>query len=210
MKKLITVSAMALLAVSAFGQGQVNFNNLDKNNNVLYLFKDASGNPLSGTAASAALLGGPSAGATAYVIAGQVAGNLTMLASPIAPFNSVLNFRTGAAAGYVNTAGDAARVVPGVAYGAQAALQMVVWTGSSKDWTTAWSAWKTDPTSTQIAVSPMWTVTTTLSSTDPNFPVNSGLAGLPGTSLTPTIPEPSTLALAGLAGAALLIFRRRK
>jgi len=208
MKKLITVSAMALLAVSAFGQGQVQFNNLDKANNILYLIRDASGTTLSGTAASAALLGGPAAGAVAYGISPVVTGNLTMLASPVTG-NSVLHFRTGNAAGYVDTAGDAPRILNNVGYGASAALQMVVWTGSSPDWTSAWTAWQANPGTTQIAVSPMWTVTTTLSAIDTGFAVNTGLANLPGTSLTP-VPEPSTMALAGLAGAALLIFRRRK
>lgn len=175
MKKLLTVSAMALLAVSAYGQGQVAFNNLDKTHNILALVKDGSGTLLAGDAARAALLGGPTAGAVAYNINTGVAGNLTMLASPVTG-NTWVNFRTGAAAGYVNVGSDSPRILNNVGYNASATLQMVAWTGTYTDFTQAWNAWKSNPAGTQIGASAPWTVTTTLSAIDTAFAVNTGLA----------------------------------
>lgn len=205
MKKLLTVSAMALLAVSAFGQGQVAFNNLDKTHNILAIVYNSDGTTaLSGTAAKAALLGGPATGGVAYNAQTGVAGNLTQLASPVTGTTWV-NFRTGAAAGYVAVGSDSPRILNNVGYNSQAMLQMVAWTGSANDWASAWAAHQTDP-SVQIGTSNPWTVTTTLSAIDTAFAVNTGLSSFKLTA----VPEPSTMALAGLAGAALLIFRRRK
>jgi len=205
MKKLFTVSAMALLTVSAFGQGQVSFNNLDKANNILAIISDANGVALSGVSARAALLGGPAATSIAYNVASKTTGNLSLLASP-ASGTTWVNFRTGAAAGYVAVGSDSPRILNNVGYNASAMLQMVAWTGSANDFATAWSAWLADPTSTSVGASAPWTVTTTTGPIDTGFAVNTGLGPF---SLTPTVPEPSTMALAGLAGAALLIFRRR-
>lgn len=139
MKKLLTLSAMTLLAVSAFGQGQVMFNNIDKTGTPNILapihFDSPTGAVISGTDARACLLGGPAATGVATTLASL--GNLQVLVSAGSSGATWVNFRTGAAAGYVNVGQDGARVVPGVAYSGSAMLQMVAWTGNFTDWASA-------------------------------------------------------------------------
>jgi len=208
MKKLLTVGALAILATSVFGQGQVNFVNIDKTvtPNILAIVTD-NGTPISGTAARAALLGGPAATGVGYALnftTGAVTpGNLSTLANPN-DGSTYVNFRTGAAAGYVAAA---PRILTDVGYNSSAMLQMVVWTGNFNDWASALNAAKTDG-SIKVGASSTWTVTTTLSATDVNLAKNIGLN--PFAVGVIAVPEPSTMALAGLGAAALLIFRRRK
>lgn len=197
-----------MLAASAFGQGQVNFVNIDKTvtPNILAIVTDG-GAAVSGTAARAALLGGPAATGVPYAINGAnvTMGNLKDLANPNDPTGPTwVSFRTGAAAGYVAAT---PRILTDVGYNASAMLQMVVWTGNYNDWASALAGAKANGTD-KVGVSSAWTVTTTLSATDVNLAHNVGLNAF-SIAVIP-IPEPSTMALAGLGAAALLIFRRRK
>lgn len=207
MKKLLTLSAITLLAVSAFGQGQVLFNNLDKTatpNILAPVHMDTlTGALLSGTQARAALLGGPAATGIGSSLANI--GNLTMLANPT-DGSTWVNFRTGGAAGYVSVGATGARILNNVGYNSSAMLQMVAWTGNFSDWASAYNAAKGGDLTVKIGWSSTWNVTTTTSPTDPAFPRNLGLTEF----AVAIVPEPSTLALAGLGAAAMLIFRRRK
>lgn len=201
MKKLLTIGAMSLLVASAFGQGVVVFGNRDTTATpaINAIVTDMAGNKIDGLAGFAAFLGGPAA-STGYTVTSQslIAGNLAQLGAAV-------NFRTGAAAGYVS---PDTRIVPNVAVGQTAMLQMVAWMGNYSDWNSAFAAAQagTDA-SLQLGASGTWTVTTT----DPTSPVLNPNQGLTAFSLVPSpVPEPSTMALAGLGAAALLIFRRRK
>jgi len=210
MKKLITLSALALLVVSTQAQGLVTFQNRDAANGILARVSNADGTFLDGTAGRIALLGGAPSAQEAVIVAGDAAaskvGTLTMLVSPNTGAGSV-NFRSGATlAGYANVGSDSTRVLVGVGFGAQAKLQLVAWTGTSTDWASAFSAAAADG-SLHVGASAPWTVTT---GADPTVfpPINTGMAAFSLSSIH-AVPEPSTLALAGLA-ASLLIFRRRK
>jgi len=201
MKKLLTLGALAVLAVSAYGQGLVTFNNRDTVNNILAPVTDDAGTTLSGAAANIALLGGP----TSFVPASlSSAGTLLMLASPNSG-KTYVSFRTGTLAGFAAVGADSSRVLSNVGFGADAQLQLVSWTGVWTDWASAFAAWQANPANTQIGFSAPWTVHTGADALA--FPpINTGMAGFKLTA----IPEPSTMALAGLGAAALLIFRRRK
>jgi hypothetical protein len=211
MKKLITLSALTLLVVSTQAQGLVTFQNRDAANGILARVSDVGGAFLDGAAGRIALLGGPTSAQEAVIVAGSATaskvGTLTQLVSPNTGAGSV-PFRTGSTlAGYANVGSDSTRVLVGVGFGAQAKLQLVAWTGASTDWSSAFSAAAADG-SLHVGASAPWTVTT---GADPTVfpPLNTGMAGFSLASIA-TVPEPSTMALAGLAGASLLIFRRRK
>jgi len=196
---------MALLAVSAFGQGQVSFNTRDTINGILaQVTYKSTGVAVSGTEGRIALLGGPAATGIGASTAG--AGNLKMLVSGGSSGASWVNFGTSAATkGYAAVGTDKTRVLTDVNYSSSAMLQLVAWTGNATDWASAYAAALQDPT-LLVGWSATWNVTTTTGPIDTGFAINTGMAGF---TIQP-IPEPATMALAGLGAAALLIFRRRK
>src|SRR5205814_2272098 len=123
---------------SVFGQGQVQFQNLDSVNTPTIrapIYLDVTnGVALSGTDQTlhAALLGGPTSGTPAFIpgslspsSAGSPSqGNLNLLASPNTGATWV-TFRTGAAAGFVAVGTDAGR--DGGAYSSTIEVQVVAW-----------------------------------------------------------------------------------
>lgn len=208
MKTLLCVGLLASLALGAFGQGTVIFNNRITGTLVTYVYLGGStqlrGNgsadtpagttdwrgltKLSGSGYSAQLLAAPGAG---------VAEDLLVPALP------VTTFRTGAAAG--NVAGTTATLANVPADAAVATLMMVAWDnqgGRYPDWTSAKAAWQAG---------------LTLAATSGTFNVNAiGGAINPAPALTGLtsfnmfwIPEPSTISLVALGAAAALMFRRR-
>lgn len=210
MKKLLTLSAVALLAASTYGQGLVTFNNRDTASTPNILAPvTLNGALASGTAARIALLGGPNATGVGAVLnfgaPGSTMGNLSLLASPNSG-NTWVNFGTGGRAGFAAVGTDSGRVLSNVGFNADAKLQLVAWTGNFTDWSSAFAAALNDPT-IQVGASAPWTVHTAADAiTFP--PVNTGMT--PFSMGVIAVPEPSTMALAGLGAAALLIFRRRK
>lgn len=204
MKKLLTLAALASLTLSAFGQGQVLFNNRATSatpplNSPIYL-DVVGGVKLEGATYRAALLGG-AVGSVATSLSGI--GNLATLASPNSGATWV-TFRTGGTfGGAVAVGSDGARILPTVAYGQSAVLQMVAWAGNYTTWADAYAAGMA--AQTKFGWSNPITITTSTSLTDPNLPV---LQGLNSFAIT-LVPEPSSMALLGLGAAALMIFRRR-
>jgi hypothetical protein len=99
------------------------------------------------------------------------------------------------------------RTVPTAVAGDVVALVMRGWTGGAADWAATTPLWNTG----QIARG--YSQIFTIDLGDPNPPAQAP-GTFPGTaSITLTysvVPEPSSMALAGLGAASLLIFRRRK
>jgi len=93
-------------------------------------------------------------------------------------------------------------VVPGVAANAQASLHLQFWTGNFLTYDAALLAG-----TALTADSPVYTNPTGGGGTPASIPP-SAMAGMPNIQLV-GVPEPSTLALAGLGAAALLMYRRR-
>jgi hypothetical protein len=168
MKKLMIAVAALIVSISAYGQGQFAFNNRVPPD-INAPFQLDTGAKLSGTDYTVQLLGGPTGGTLAALGSTQ--------------------FRTGAAAGYVN---PLTVTVPGVAGGKDADVLLKVFAGSS----TAGSA-----------LSQFGPYKITVQEA-PNPPLNLPLGTSP--LVVTAIPEPTTLALGALGLGALLAIRRRK
>lgn len=214
MKKLLVLTMFAALAATSYGQGLVQFQNRDTASSPtvdakIWLDGTNSGVALSGTQPlyRVALLGGSTSGQSAFIgptLASSRAGNLNLLSSP-STGATWTTFRTGAAAGYVGVGTDAGR--DGGAYGSTIQVQVVAWLGAFNDWNSAYAAWLSGDPTVKIGASNAINVTLPASATDPNL---TRLVGLQSFAIVPNVPEPTSLALAGLGAAALMIFRRRK
>jgi len=181
MKKLTaTLLATTLVSLAAFAQGTVNFVNLGAGLNAPVFMSD--GTTKVGTT-----------GFTAELLAGTSAGTLASVATA--------NFVAG---GYFQ--GSPATVAIGsVAPGATAFLQVRVFSASSGSFAAA----QTANLANTWGQSGVFSVVTGGAGSPPTTP--SPLAGLTSFNLNSgVVPEPSSLALAGLGAAALLVFRRRK
>jgi len=184
MKKLIYVAALLVTSLSAYAQGTINFNNRIVGTVVSPVFDVGGTVALSGAAFFAQLYAGA---------AGTADANLVAVGAPT-------TFRTGAGAGFVNAISEV--VVPGVAVGGTARVQMRAWDATYPTYAAAFAAGNAKlGSSTAFDVSPLG---------GPGSPpaVPASLSGLTSFSLT-QVPEPSTIAL-GALGIAALLFRRRK
>jgi MYXO-CTERM domain-containing protein len=174
MKKLMIAVAALMVSLSAYGQGQFVFNNrIPPDINARFQLASEAGttsSSLTGNAYTVQLLGGATGTPTAQ---------LTQLATT--------DFRTGAAAGYVN---PLTVTVPGLAGGKSADVLLNVFAGTATTGTPL-STFGPYPVVVQEA---------------PNTPNNLAL----GTSPLIVVPEPATLALGAIGLGALLAIRRRK
>jgi hypothetical protein len=179
MKKLL-VTLTAVLVASVSAMAQGTSAQITINNRNL---TDAQGNTYQ------APIGGDTTGATAQLFLVGSGGALTPLGTT--------TFRTGAAAAYLS----ALTVdVPGVAPGGSATFRLDVWVGgTSYDTATVSHGRSADFTVSNLGGTP--------AGAPPITPPS--LNGLQSFDLQPTIPEPSTIALATL-GAAAFFIRRRK
>lgn len=186
MKKLILSAALGLACVSALAQGTLNFANAGSGVNAKVF--DASGNGIGGTGYMADL----------FWAAGNVtdADSLAALAAP-STFSTIAS-----QAGYFF---GGARTVNGALGGSTITVQVRAWNAvAGATWDDALAYAKVHNTEALVGMSDLFQVQLT---TAPATPVN--LTGLTSFNLV-AVPEPTTLALAGLGAAALLIFRRRK
>jgi hypothetical protein len=192
MKKLLltTLAAVALVG-SSYAQGTL-------------LFQTGTGTILKQTSAADS--------ASVQVGTGAANGLFELLWAPagttdLALFSSV----PGALVSCSPTAGrltGGSRTINGIAAGAIVSVVFRGWTGGAADWTSSTAAWDLG----QIArgYSSIMSVdtgdpTTTPAGTPGSFPGGAGIL------LTySAVPEPSSMALAGLGAASLLMFRRRK
>jgi hypothetical protein len=186
MNKFAYLVAASALAVSAFGQGQINLNNRG-----LALVNDASGKPLTGTSF------------VAQVWYGASAGSLTKSFAP-SPFRASTTTYPGtwnpAAAG----GPGAIATLDGFAPGSTVTLQVAVWDSSIAGVGAAQA----------LAKAPGTGLSQTFTYAIPADPlaIPGGLENMTSFSLVgggTVIPEPTTIAL-GALGAAALLWRRRK
>jgi hypothetical protein len=185
MKRLYIILFVAIglfLTLNVQGQGSIYLNSFDSGILVQqYVGKVFSPVPI-GTFVE--VFGGPTAG--------------SMVA--ITPFGTVSPiFNVADAAGDFD-AGYA--FCPNIPVNTVAFFQVFCWIGPA-------NSHYTDFTVTALAASPVFTSTTGDHPAPPNI-LNPGALNIPENIYFVSIPEPGTLALAGLGAAALLVFRRRK
>jgi hypothetical protein len=186
MKKLalVALTSVAVVATS-YAQGTVNFNNRVVGVVVAQIYDVDGTTGLAGTGYTAQLFGGAQ---------GTAADQLTAL-------TPATDFRTGNAAGFINSPG--AVVVTGVAGGGTATLQVRAWDnqgGTLTSFDDAMAAGAAYGSSDPFDVAGLGDPSASPPTTPPN------LVGLTSFSL---VPEPSTYALLAL-GAGALFLRRRK
>lgn len=207
MKNIIVITTLAMSAIGALAQGQIQFNNLitGKVNAPISM----GGINISGAAARATLVGGPTSSTPYSMAGGAIVGGAGMLDSA-QPSSGVtwVNFRTGAAAGYVSVGSQGVRAIPNVAFGTTAMLQVAAWTGSATTFADAVAQAMMPGSTVMIGFSSPLQLMTSAGSSDPNI-ANLVLTGLSPFSVA-VVPEPATASLIGLGLASLLIFRRRK
>jgi len=175
MKRLLILTSLVLSGMVAFGQGYLNFGN-----RVTAAGIDAKVFDVDGTTALAG------AAYKAQLYWGTDAGSLTAV-------GPVLDFRTGAAAGYITSTSV---TIAGAAEGASGFVQMVAWAAAAGTSYEAALASGSGYGSSAVLAMTLGVA--------PNTPPN--MAGLTSFAL---VPEPSTIAL-GLLGLGVLALRRRK
>jgi MYXO-CTERM domain-containing protein len=182
MKKVLLIAAILVSAVGAFAQGTVNFATAATGVNAPAR-DTTSGSPgvlASGSAYAAQLYVGPAGAAATSLTTNGVSG-------------TIATFGTGGLAGYV-TGGS--RSIEGFAGGTTITAQVRAWA------TATGSSWETATTRGESI-----TVQVTLASGN-NQPPN--LVGLQAYSISPVVPEPSSIALGLLGLGAVALIRRRK
>jgi MYXO-CTERM domain-containing protein len=177
MKKLMIAAAALMVSIAAYGQGQFVFNNrIPPDINAKFQLATDAGttSSLAGTAYTVQLLGGKVGTATSA---------LTELAKT--------DFRTGAAAGYVNPLTVTVPGVTGAGADTKALVLLRVFAGTA---TTGPGLTDFGPYTVDVAAAP---------ATPPNMALGTN-------PLIVNVPEPTTLALGALGLGALLAIRRRK
>jgi hypothetical protein len=198
MKKLAAILCLSALTTGAFAQGLVNF------------FNTAS-------TLSSATVNGVSAATSGA--AGSYYYGLLLSATPTGPFTFSGAYATNLAVAGRFT-GGANVAVTGWAAGATMSYEVAIWSASLGP--TFQAGWLNNqfPGAPAGSVFGLSSIATGISGgagtpASPSFNLFGGATGIQnGFNANPTsgviIPEPSSMALAGLGAAALLIFRRRK
>ena len=215
-KQIVTLLATAAFAAYTYGQGTVNFNTQNLGTSARVTDAVEYGSELLGSAFNG---DGTNFFAQLYAAAGTGVASSSLSAVGVA-----INFRAGANAGYVITSGTTSMGValtpsppgPGsvvtinsLAAGGPATIQMRAWWGAGNQITTYESAAAQLGTGViRIGNSDPFNLLATGDPTASPATQPVALTGLVGFQLY--VPEPSTMALAGLGAAALLLFRRRK
>jgi len=217
MKKLAVIAVAVITSVSAFGQGQIFFNNrvLGAGGVVAPIYGVNPAAPTARLSGNATTNGGtinyagvPLAGGTNFTA--QLwygpAGSAEAALQAVTAAPGTVQFRTQATLQGFITPNVSAATLNGIAFDSTAALQVRVWDnrgGTINSWAEALARSQTDPTYatgfSDIFTSPVLVA-------PPNTPPN--MVGLQSFSLT-VVPEPSVIALGALALGALLLRRRK-
>jgi len=208
MKKLILIALIAASAVASYAQGTVNFNN--KVNATVgppptpaidAPVSYASGTTLGGSAGTK--IDGSHTTAWAALYGGAVGTPVDQLVL-LAP---ALQFRTGTAAGYVNTLGASSRAIPGVNPGDAAVVQVRAWDTANGTSVASYEAAR-GVQGAYFGASDIITIAATGGAgAPPSNPAN--IYGLNAFAIAP-IPEPGTIALGFLGLGAMFVLRRKK
>lgn len=182
-KTLATMITVSALVASSYAQGTVTFNN-----NAATVVKQWT------SLTDSALINVPVGGGRVELLAGPAGSTDLNLFTSVAVtgFNTVPGRFSGGA-----------QTVTGIAPGGNATLVVRGWTGGSLTWAGR------DLVTGQDGWSAIWSQATGNPTTVPPGTPVSILPGFTGLTLAP-VPEPSSMVLAGLGAASLLLFRRRK
>jgi len=201
MKKKLLLSILGMAAISSFGQGVIR---LDTYNTYgPYVTYGAGWGELIGTGLGAEWTMGLYYWNALGNFTGSTLSDPAGFADPTTLGSYLLGTGPGSTAtfGYAGTLGTAysgpawsVPIAPGPAGGATITLMIVAYIGSS--YTTAWDRNHSAP----------FTLVTSDSSSPSTIRTGTAMPGF----AVPMFPEPSTLALAGLGGAALFFFRRHR
>ena len=223
MKKTLVTAMSLALATAAFAQGTIVFNNNLAGTIASRVYSPTPGNEgvqkVGNTAAqlpagtqtyTGALIAGSGWTAQLWaapgsVIPAGVANPYGVIDSSLLAATPTTTFRTGSAAGVLvaTTATTANNVAPDLA---AAVVQMRVFPTSFGTWAAAVAAFEASNPLAILGASPMFVLNAVGGSA--NTPAV--MLGLQSFSLVAQVPEPGTLALAGLGAAALLLFRRKQ
>lgn len=222
MKKILLFTASLVVAASAFAQGTVQFNNLVTASSLRFQIYDVEpgnptlgkhGNTSTGQPAGAQTYGGLPLSGTGYTVelwglvgTGNASNTLTRLAGT--------SFRTGTAAGFINTAllpgGSSLVPVPnapiGTAVQSSGTFQIRAWNnalGAVTSWAQAVGNPATPRGASEIVTAGPLGGTGNPPAADPV------LAGMTSFNLA-IVPEPSAIALGVLGLGTLMFLRRRK
>jgi len=219
MKKLVVIAALSLSGLAAFGQGLINFGNNFAGTFLMPIFGPDPANvelALSGVPSTSRVSGViPNTGTTVYggaLLQGTGytlqfwAGSTTANLQPV--YTTTFRTATGdkLPAGLIS--GNVTTPIPGVDAGQQALYQVRVWANRSGQLTT-WALGQIGGvygSSAIVQSGPLGGVDTT----GGVHPLNPNSTDWVSFNLINIIPEPTSLALAGLGAAAMLIVRRRK
>jgi hypothetical protein len=195
MKKYLSMLAVVAVAASALAQGTVNFAN---NSSTLVKLQDGTSVPKDGGFVQ--LLWAPSGtAATAW----NPTQTLTQWLAANQGWNAVADVKAMLSPGRFI---GGTLSLPTAAPGAPVQAAVAGWSGNYTSFDLAQASGVA-----QIAITPSFALNTGNPTTTPPGTPNplTTATGFTGVNLV-VVPEPSTLALAGLGAAALLIFRRRK
>ena len=204
MKRILATTALAMMGLSAFAQGTVNFATVGSGPNGSVnapLTNYFTGQRVSGTDYTAQLFYNDPANSADDTMDPRTGSPILTAVGATATFTTAT---VEAGRGYITAAtGGGTRVLPGIAGGASATLQIRAWSTSlGADWNTALNA--------LVGGAPGFINDTRVFTVPTGNPPLVAPSALTGATWS-LIPEPSTLGLGVLGGlGTLLLLRRRK
>jgi hypothetical protein len=229
MKKLIFTATLSVASLAAFGQGSIDVGNLSKGAFVQPIFAPNPANPgvqQVGNPSPSVYPGALPTGTTVYGGAALQTGydmvffyslNTAVTSVSQMSVGTIVPFRTAASAS-ANPAGTMNTIfsmnIPGSTGGTPFVYAFGAFStegGTVTDWATALQHFGSGDLNAQIGSGQI--VSAALNGSDTSGAPHVGattFGGFTSFSLISPVPEPSTIALAGLGAAGLLLFRRRK